>query len=139
MTETTKVGKHTIEIRNFRFLSIVTFRKGAHGKEERGDFAFWTAKFKRVRHGKRRVICRAWVVRDAGERFRRICEEMRSAKEPEDRAVYGRLWAAMGGGANIAYIRPSTVKEIKLWMCGHKADAVGVIRSSVGGKLVRIK
>ena len=137
MNVTIMVGKYIVPIHNFLFLSIVTFSRGAHGKEERGDFAFWTIVLKRGK--RRRIIARALCVRDAGERFRRIGIEARSAKDADDRFIYAGLWRAMGAGKNIKFIRPATLHEIKRWMGSHKADAAGVVRASIGGKLVRVK
>lgn len=91
---------------------------------EDGDFAFWTAVFKK-KVGKRwRVWGRARVGLSAGDRFDRMKRECRAAHIPkEDRPEYRRMWEMLGRGANVKCVRPSTDREVKRWIDKHPEQA----------------
>jgi hypothetical protein len=131
----TTVGDVAVPLKNAHYASIVTFRGGAHGKKERGDFCFWTAVLKRPYNGKRKLIGRAYAFLDPGDRFDRMQYEMMIAATPEDRAAYREMWEhRLKGGNNIDYIRPSTKREIERWLKTHRADANYVERfAQIGG------
>lgn len=119
MLTTTRVGRYTVKVRNPHHASIVRFSSGVHGKKERGDFLFWTA----VRKDKRWTVGRAHWSLPAGDRFDRMKREMQNARTAEDRIAYARMWKEMGGGKNIAYIRPATAAEVNRWIATHESDA----------------
>lgn len=124
----TKVGKCDVEVRGAAFPALWHFTSGAHGKKEAGVFAFWTAVLKKPQKlGKkkvRRIFGRALVTLPPGDRFDRMKREMLTMKKKEVRAAYrGHYVGLLKCGKNIKCIRPSTEKEMRKWMKGHKADA----------------
>lgn len=122
MNTTTIVGSYEITVRRASHPSVRFFISGAHGKKEAGLYAFWTVVLNRK--GKNRVWGRALTSLQPGDRFDRMRTEMRTAKSKKARDAYRRIWKEIiKGGKLIRYIRPSTEKEIKLWMDGHKSDA----------------
>ena len=140
MTEFTHIGKYRIPVRNHHFVSMVSFRAGTHGTAERGDFLFWTAVMKKRKgERQRKTFGRAWATRDPGERMRRIGLERTSARSKASREAYKRLWNGLGGGKDVAYIRPSTYGEICKWMVSHMSDAKHAFRITIGGKAMIIQ
>lgn len=141
----TKVGYRLIKVRG-HFATILKFSSGEHGKKEMGEFAFWTAVLKKKRRSKdrkrwiRRVTGRAQVGYSAGDRFDRTRFESKTARDQETRDAYHHLWyPVMGSGKNIAYIRPSTLREVRRWLAGHTKDAPFRARSiRIGGKSVKL-
>jgi len=126
----TKVGAYRIPVRGL-YATLILFHSGEHGRKEAGWYAFWTAVLKKpvlTRDGTRRfrkVFGRARVGESAGDRLDRMRFEMNHpAQKPQARQAYRRSWLqVLQQGGNIAYIRPSTISEIRHWMKDHKADA----------------
>ena len=134
---TAKVGKYSIPVNKWRFPTVAIFMSGKHGKRERGSFAFWTSVLKNRKYPKNRIIGRAYLSLNAGDRFDRINRERKYSKSIEDRKAYQKMWEVMGAGKNIKYIRPSTEKEVKKWASSHKEDYKYVTNLIVNGKSVR--
>jgi hypothetical protein len=140
-TMETKIGRNHVPVRG-NWATLVPFAAGAHGKKEAGVFAFWTAVIGPVKlDGKtrKRIFGRAKVGLSAGDRFDRMRFEMKSARDADDRRIYRRFWyLLLRKGANVRYVRPSTLKEVRAWMKSHQADARHAARRiSLGGKQVR--
>ena len=122
--ETTMVGRYKVPIKKYHYPTIIAFSSGDLGRQERGLYCFWTATFKRKYFGKDRIFGRALSVLSPGDRFDRMKREMRSDPDLKDRKVYEEMYVCMlQRGDNIKYIRPSTPKEVRLWMESHKSDA----------------
>jgi hypothetical protein len=119
----THIGRHVVPVRNAKFVSIVSFAGGAHGKKERGHYLFWTAVLKG--RAKRRFITgRARVFLQAGDRFDRMKREMKNMKfSKETRDAYRGIWHSMNGGARVKYIRPASASAIAKWFASHGSDA----------------
>lgn len=135
----TNVGKINVCVKNYQYLSIVTFKAGKDGPAEAGDFAFWTAVFKKAvklplrRTKASKLTGRARLILPVGDRFDRMKFECRKAKDKEDRKIYKAYWDdGLKHGKNIAYIRPSTYKEINNWIKTHEPDAKHIIRIKIG-------
>ena len=99
--------------------TVAVFSAGRMGKEEAGVYHFWTAiciKKKQMPT----VFGRALSKLDAGERFRRIGVEQKTASTASDRKAYSRMWQTLIG---VVCVRPSTVKEVTKWLDGHEEDA----------------
>lgn len=135
----TSVGGHCIPVVNAKFVTIVQFAGGEHGKREAGDFAFWTLRLKHQVAGERAkknwLIGRASVYLPPGERFCRIQGEANGKRAAK---TYSYLWDTfIERGANIAYIRPSTLREVNRWFATHKSDADRSYRIILGGEIVQ--
>jgi hypothetical protein len=125
-----------VPLKKMRYVSLLTFSGGAHGRKERGDYCFWTAVCKKPVDGKRKLTARALAYLPPGERFERIERDMQVAPSAEDRVVYRMLWhRLLREGANIKYIRPSTAKEIRGWLKTHPEDAMYAASSGMVGSL----
>ena len=124
---TTRVGKFDVAVPHAAQPCLVAFKGSTAGKD--GIYAFWTAVFKKAVNGKRKVIARARVGLPAGERFERMRIQSKGpgAKgiSKEDRAIYARFYAAIGAGANLKCIRPSTGRELAKWLKGHREPEFG--------------
>lgn len=131
----TKIGDFCIPVVKAKFATIVQFYGGEHGKREAGDFCFWTLRLKHTvageRAGKRWLIGRASVYLPPGERF---CRIEREATNSRAALVYRYLWDKyLLRGANVEYIRPSTVAEVQRWFATHGKDKKYAYRVLVGG------
>lgn len=140
MIVTSRVGNHNVPLKKMRYVSLLTFFGGAHGRKERGDYCFWTAVLKERVAGKRKLTGRALAYLPPNERFERIALDMQVAPSAEDRKVYEMLWKRLlKKGANIKCIRPSTAKEIRNWLDTHPEDAEHAARLGlVGGRTARL-
>ena len=136
----TRVGPYLVQVVNAKFPTIVSFKGGAKGIRERGDFAFWTTVLKKRRGPKKgnRIWGRARLILPPGDRVDRMKKEMLYASDKNDRKIY-RLWwtKVIEKGKNIKYIRPSSLPEVKKWMRSHQSDARYIFRIIVGGKIVK--
>jgi hypothetical protein len=138
----TKIGRNTIPGRG-NWATLVPFAAGAHGKKEAGVYAFWTAMLQQPvkLDGKtrKRIFGRAKIGLSAGDRFDRMRLEMKTDRSAEDRRIYRKFWyLLLRKGANVRYVRPSTLKEVRAWMKSHQTDAKHAARRiSLGGKQVR--
>lgn len=134
----TKIGNCVVAVKKANFPSIVSFRAGEHGKKERGDFHFWTAVFKKPIGGKKKIFGRAFAALPPGDRFDRMKIECKTAIPVEDRKIYRKYWSEyLMKGANIKYVRPSTLKEIKKWRKSHLSDEKHIFRLIINGKIVK--
>lgn len=116
-----KIGKKQIPVIKASEPTLVRFRNAAKGKN--GVFAFWTAVMKK---GQRKALWgRSQVGMDAGDRFDRMNRQSRGEVPKEDQAIYAQMWQMMKAGANVAYIRPSTEKELLRWLNGHSGRRFG--------------
>ena len=136
-----RIGSYVVPVRG-KWATLVTFWAGEHGRKDCGEYAFWTARLKhpvvRTTGGRsRRVIGRALVGHSAGDRFDRMSREMRTAKSKEAREANRELWERiLRKGQNVAYVRPSTLAEVRRWADSHESDvkhATAAIR--IGGQL----
>lgn len=137
----TKIGKYDVPVVNAKYLSLVTFSSGEHGSREKGHFVFWSTVLKKAKHGlsgKRRkvIIGRARPYLSPGNRVDRMQQELKEARTKDDRAAYRYLWESMAEkGGNIKCVRPSTLKEIQLWIDTHyESDARFITAISVVGE-----
>ena len=113
-----KVGKRVIPVMEGR--TVAVFSAGRAGPSEKGIYHFWTA----VCIDKKRTkeICgRNLIKLDAGERFRRIGKETKSASTAAVRRAYKKSWTVLQG---IVYVRPTTVMEASRWLATHEEDAI---------------
>jgi hypothetical protein len=97
-----------------------TFASGEHGKREAGVYHFWTV-ICLERGAQAKVTGRALKFNDAGERFRRIGGEQKTARTAADRKAYRRLWKRLQCPL---YVRPATAAEVGHWLMTHESDAV---------------
>lgn len=99
--------------------TVAYFSSGEHGEREAGEYCFWAAV---CIVGKKAtpIFGRALSNLDAGERFRRIGKETKSAPTAADRKVYSKHWKML---KTVVYVRPATVIEVSKWLVGHEADA----------------
>lgn len=91
-------------------VSPVYFTAGNGGLAERGAFNFWTVVFMRKKwpHKAMGVARAKFTIRDPGERYRRDPRSLHKRFFDETRPLL---------------LRPSTRREISLWMGTHAADA----------------
>ena len=126
--KTFKIGAFSVKAK-LGHATIVKFTGGAHGRNEAGYFAFWTAKLRRPvsisqRSPIKKIIGRALVGLDCSERFNRMREASKKDRNAANRAIYRMLFhEAMKKGSNVALIRPSTTAEVRKWMKSHSSDA----------------
>lgn len=132
----TKIGKYAVPVRFAQYPSVVDFKSGARGRFERGEYCFWTAVLNKKPIGKRGITGRARTILPPGERFCRIGKETRIAKHKEDRKAYKKLWAILGAGKNVLYVRPSVLREVKRWIKTHESDAKHIRSIRIGGKKI---
>jgi len=133
------VGKFQIPVVRAKFCTIVQFSAGVHGKRERGDYCFWTARLKKpakgARAGKRQLIGRAYAWLPPGDRFARM---ERESSGKTDASEYHYLWHSfLKRGQNIQYIRPSTRAEVQRWIDSHLSDAKFIKRIIMRGEVVK--
>ena len=123
----TAVGKFCIPVRQAKFVTIVQFNSGEHGKREAGDFCFWRMRYK-VPIGKvKGRIGRASIFFPPGERFCRLEKECKA------------IWIdEMKEGENIAFIRPANRAEVFRWLETHPRDAPFAYRLILGGKVINL-
>jgi hypothetical protein len=122
---TVKVGKFDVPVIGAERPTLVRFYKARPDKN--GVFAFWTAIYKEPVDGKKSVWGRAKIGMDAGDRFARM-EYERKAKyiSKDDQKVYERTWTVrLKAGANLKMLRPSTEKEVLLWLDSHSEPVFG--------------
>lgn len=100
--------------------TMAVFSAGRAGPQEKGTYRFWTAVCI-VGKKEQTVFGRALVKLDAGERFRRIGLETKSAATAADRRAYTKFWTYLQG---VVYVRPATVIEVASWLYGHGEDAI---------------
>ncbi len=128
----TRVGTFCVPVVKSKFVTIVQFRAGAHGRQERGDFCFWRIVFKHRAQsgsykGARGLIGRAAPFYPPGERFERLAREV------------PYLWdAVLERGANVQYIRPANRKEVQRWFDTHKKDDRFAYRIIINGGVVEL-
>lgn len=115
---TTIIGGRLLKVKPGK--TVVEFTSGEHGIRERGKYAFWTVILDKKMAGKQRLIGRARVALDPGERFRRMEREMVDCESPSDRKIYRKFWRMM---KHAKYIRPATKREVDRWMNSHASDA----------------
>lgn len=115
---TTKIGARTVPV--LPGATVAHFSSGQRGPKERGIYLFWTAIFSVGRAKRSGVSGRALAGLSAGERFRRIKKEMRSAASKEDRAAYSRMWRDL---QRVVEVRPSKPAEVARWLSTHPEDA----------------
>ena len=144
LTGLTRVGWFQIPVVNAEHPSIATFSSGARGRHERGDFCFWTAVLKTpvrlswARRAARKNFGRVRLGCSPGDRFDRMKHERKTSENPTDRAVYHAYWVVLlRRGRNVSFIRPSTLREIKLWKRTHASDWRYFKRLIMNGKIVR--
>jgi hypothetical protein len=138
------VSVNPVPLRGANYPSVVGFAAGEHGRGEGGLYHFWTAVLRRrvMLEGRMRwrVICRAQAVHPPGERFSRIGNEAKTEASPDDRKHNRCLWFdVLKRGRNIAYIRPSTLAEIKRWVTPHGADARHITHGIVSRRYASAK
>ncbi len=112
----TKVGEFWVPVLMPAKVHVVVFKEGV--------FTFWTAMLKKPVGGKQKIWGRAVVGLTAGDRFDRMKIECRASYIPKEwHAEYKDWWNnKLKRGANVAYIRPSTSKEIARWLKTHPDD-----------------
>lgn len=139
ITSYTKVWKDKqVPVRNAKYPAIVDFSSGKHGKFEAGLYCFWTAVFKVRPYGRVKLTGRARIVLPPGDRFDRIFLERRTAKSRGAREA-NALWARVIEKFGIAYIRPSTLREIAMWWPGHESDTRFAAGAYLAGKFINAK
>lgn len=130
---TTRVGKYAVPVKGIH-PTLVFFVAGARGKQERGVYAFWTAVLKRPYVNRERTcVARARILLPPGERFERMRRERRTARSAVARGVYAFWWEqAFRQGEGIAYIRPSSLREVQRWSQTHAPDMTHAVRLQIG-------
>ena len=113
-----RIGKKSVPVIDGK--TIAKFSAGREGKKEAGIYHFWTAHCIKKRLTPV-VFGRALSKLDAGERFRRIGLERKSAKTAADRKAYAKHWNMLEG---VVYVRPATVMEVTRWLITHEEDAI---------------
>jgi hypothetical protein len=134
-----RIGKATVPLRDGNWPTLAVFRAGEHGTGEAGHYHFWTAVLMspvKVKDRVRKlVIGRSQALHDPGERFERIGKEAKLYESTEDREHCRVTWLeVLESGLNVAYVRPSTLAEVRRWIATHPADARHITRLVVRGK-----
>lgn len=120
--QTTRIGRFDVPLRMGKWQMVIAFKNGY--------FAFWTAVFKKPVAGRKKIWGRAQVGLSAGDRFDRMKRECRAGWIPaEDRPEYKRMWEAMGRGANVKFVRPSTRAELKRWLDTHPVQEKQLLKN----------
>lgn len=121
----TKVGSCSVPVIGAEKPTIAAFAGAKRGKG--GVYAFWTAEFKKAAgNGKRKLWGRAKIGLSAGDRFDRMgYERHEKSLSAGDRAIYDYYWKSMGAGKNVKLIRPSTEREVYMWLKTHCSSKFG--------------
>lgn len=127
MRNTVKVGDKVVPVRRGR--TKVYFSAGEHGRKEAGWYCFWTVVLSKG--AKRRIWGRARAHMSPAARFNRMAREMKTAREPSDRAIYAACWRACGSAI---YIRPTNARELCAWFDTHATDACFASKVQMDGK-----
>src|SRR5258706_13429929 len=99
MAKTVKIGKRVVSLVEGR--SVAVFKSGRKGVKEKGTYYFWTAVCL-VKKDIRGITGRAISNLDAGERFRRMEKESKTAGSADDKKAYRKLWKMLQG---VLYVR----------------------------------
>lgn len=99
--------------------SVGVFKGGRKGAKEKGAYFFWTAVCL-SKDKTRSITARAISNLDAGERFRRMEKESKTASTANDRKAYKNLWKIL---QLVLYVRPANVGEVLNWLNTHMEDA----------------
>jgi hypothetical protein len=118
MIKLVQVGKRLIPVRPGD-PTLVLFAAGAHGRKEKGRYAFWHISGE-DQWGPWAVWGRCRATLSPGDRFHRMRLEQIRAKKPSTRRAYARMFALAQTGA---IIRPATMREVALWASTHEDDA----------------
>jgi len=117
VSKTVKIGKRIVPL--VKGKSIGIFDGGRKGKQEKGTYCFWTAVCL-SKDQTRGITGRSTLNFDAGERFRRMERESKTATTASDRKAYKKLWKIL---QLVLYVRPANVVEVINWLNGHMEDA----------------
>lgn len=117
MPKTVKIGRRIVPL--VKGKSIGIFEGGRKGIQEKGTYCFWTAVCL-SKDKTRGITGRAASNLDAGERFRRMEKESKTAATASDRKAYKKLWKIL---QLVLYVRPANVSEVINWLNGHTEDA----------------
>jgi hypothetical protein len=136
---TCRIGGVTVKLRDGEWPTVAVFRAGEHGTGEAGHYNFWTAVLSEAvkvgRRTRKLVIGRAQALHDPGERFERIGREITAYESVEDRNHCRVTWLeVLRKGENVAYVRPSTLAEVRRWIKPHPADSKFLTRLIVRGR-----
>ena len=118
MAKSVKIGKRAVPL--VRGRSVGVFSAGRKGEREKGTYYFWTAICLQNKET-RGITGRAMKNLEAGERFRRMFKEAKTAETSANRKAYKKLCKLL---QIVLYVRPANVKEVTNWLTGHGDDAV---------------
>lgn len=113
-----RVGKREIPVVPLS-QTLVTFSAGAHGRKEKGVYAFWHISGE-DQWGPWAVWGRARKGLSPGDRFDRMRIEQLEAKKSATRKAYARAFKMAQNGSQI---RPATMREVAGWASTHEDDA----------------
>ena len=113
-----KIGKRTVPVMNGK--TVARFGGGARGIQDKGIYQFWTAICLNSRTHYHLEFGRAFTKFDAGERFRRMEKERKTALSSDARKDYRNAWKHL---KNVIYVRPSDSSEVATWLKSHDEDA----------------
>lgn len=98
---------------------LVKFSAGAHGKREKGTYAFWAIEG-HDQFGPYAFWGRSLQKLSPGDRFDRMERERREDKSPSNRRAYAKAFRLAEAASRI---RPATMRELAGWCASHKSDA----------------
>lgn len=129
MNRLVKVGKRAIPVVPLPE-TLVTFSAGAHGRKEKGVYAFWHISGE-DQWGTWAIWGRARKGLSPGDRFDRMRREQLKAKGAATRKAYARSFKLAQNGSQI---RPATMREVARWVDTHKEDAKFITKILWRGK-----